>query len=96
MRLNSGILMGWGVKCYNFVTILLLFYSFIRYIYTLAYRAGWWVLTHPVTLFVICSLAYSACGWVAQASCSWFDGAGLGLDWVGFGLDAAGFGCRRA
>lgn len=40
IRLNSGILMGWGAKCYNFVTILLLFYSFIRYIYTLSYKAG--------------------------------------------------------
>ena len=42
MRLNSGVLRVVCAKCYNFVTILLLFYSFIRYIYTLAYREGRW------------------------------------------------------
>ena len=45
--------MWYGVKCYNFVTILLLFYSFIRYIYTIAYCAGGCGARHRWTLFPV-------------------------------------------
>ena len=49
MRLNSGIGIGWGVKCYNFVTILLLFYSFYPIIFTLLHiEKVDWVLRHFV------------------------------------------------